>query len=285
MKFKPDESQLIAYLYGELQGEEKLKVEQYLTGNQDRRKELESMMFVRQALGKISDKEVIAPPIVMDDYQTRSYWNSPFTRMILGIAASLTLLIVVAKWTGLNINYANEALTIGFGETGKVPGITGQPEKPVLSANEVQEMINASLVKNNENLKSNFDESQQRLDESIRKTLASRTDAAFKELVNKTSQASEEQIQQFALALQADNARMIKDYLTLNSSDQRKYIESLLVDFAKYMEEQQKSNFQALHARVNSLEQNTDLFKYETEQILTSIISSVDNTEPFVTKN
>jgi hypothetical protein len=62
-------------------------------------------------------------------------------------------------------------------------------------------------------------------------------------------------------------------------------MEELLIDFAKYMEQQHRNDLQVLQARLNSIEQNTDLFKHETEQILTSIISSVDNTNSLVTKN
>lgn len=284
MNFKPDESLLIAYLYGELEGAEKEKVERYLTEHPGAVSELESLGFVRQALGKIADKEVIAPPIVMEDNRSAYFWNAPFVRAVLGVAASLTLLILVGKFTGLTLSYADQALTIGFGET-KNNDTNPGAEQPLLTSAEVQEMINASLIKNNEAVQSDWQETQRKMDESIHSALTARSDAVLNELIQKTSVASEEQIRQFALTLQADNARMIKDYLTLNSVDQRKYIETLLVDFAKYMEQQHKNDLQVLQAKVNTIQENTDLFKYETEQILTSIFSSVDNSKSFATKN
>jgi hypothetical protein len=284
MSFKPNESLLMAYLYGELQGEEKASVEQYLAQHPEAMKELESLAFVRNALGQVEDKEVIAPPIVMGGDRTRYFWNTNLGRTFIGIAASLTLVILVGKWTGLRLNYTDKTMTISFGRTveAQLPNEMGAQ---VLTADEVQEMINTSLEKNNETVQASLDETHQQLNESIRKNLASHTNAAFNELVRKTSMASEEQIRQFALTLQADNASMIKDYMTLNSSDQRKYMEELLVDFAKYLEQQHRNDLQVLQARLNSIEQNTDLFKYETEQILTSIISSVDNPNSFTTKN
>lgn len=284
MNFKPDESLLIAYLYGELQGEEKINVERYLAEHPEAMKEVESLAFVRQALGKISDKEVIAPPIVMEDSRSRYFWNTTYGRVILGIAASITLIILVGKMTDLKIRYVDHALTIGFGEPKSIVA-QDQPAQPLLTATEVQEMINSALVKNNEVVQSDWEERQQQMNESIRKTLASKSDAVFADLVSKTSVASEAQIREFALTLQAENARMIKDYLTLNSTDQRKYIETLLVDFAKYMDQQHKNDLQVLQAKVNTLQENTDLFKYETEQILTSIFASVDNSKSFATKN
>lgn len=284
MNFKPNESLLMAYLYGELQGEEKTSVEQYLARHPEAMKELESLTFVRKALAQVEDKEVIAPPIVMGSDRTRYFWNTNLGRTFIGIAASLTLVILAGKWTGLRLSYTDKTMTLSFGQPPE-SSLPQDVDAHVLSADEVQEMINTSLVKNNEAVQASLDETSRQLNESIRKNLASHTDAAFNELVRKTSMASEEQIRQFALTLQADNASMIKDYMTLNSSDQRKYMEELLVDFAKYLEQQHRNDLQVLQARLNSIEQNTDLFKYETEQILTSIISSVDNPNSFTTKN
>lgn len=283
MNYRPDEALLISYLYGELQGEEKRQVERYLAEHPEALKEVESLAFVRKTLTNIPDKEVIAPPIVFDDHKTRYFWNTPFGRSLMGIAASLTLILLVGKLTGLNASYTDNTFTIRFGEPKELP--VTETVQPGLSAYAVQEMIDQSLTRNNDQLQAQWTETQKKLDQSIRTNLASRSDADFNKLVQRVSAASEDQIQQFALTLQAENASMIKDYLTLNSTDQRKYMEELLIDFAKYLEQQHRNDLQVLQARLNSIEQNTDLFKYETEQILTSIISSVDNTNSLVTKN
>ncbi len=283
MNYRPDEALLISYLYGELQGEEKRQVERYLAEHPEALKEVESLAFVRKTLTNIPDKEVIAPPIVFDDHKNRYFWNTPFGRSLMGIAASLTLILLVGKFTGLNASYTDNTFTIRFGEPKELP--VTETVQPGLSAYAVQEMIDQSLTRNNDQLQAQWTETQQKLDQSIRTNLASRSDADFNKLVQRVSAASEDQIQQFALTLQAENASMIKDYLTLNSTDQRKYMEELLIDFAKYLEQQHRNDLQVLQARLNSIEQNTDLFKHETEQILTSIISSVDNTNSLVTKN
>lgn len=283
MNYRPDEALLISYLYGELQGEEKRQVERYLAEHPEALKDVESLAFVRKTLTNIPDKEVIAPPIVFDDHKTRYFWNTPFGRSLMGIAASLTLILLVGKLTGLNASYTDNTFTIRFGEPKELP--VTETVQPGLSAYAVQEMIDQSLTRNNDQLQAQWTETQKKLDQSIRTNLASRSDADFNKLVQRVSAASEDQIQQFALTLQAENASMIKDYLTLNSTDQRKYMEELLIDFAKYLEQQHRNDLQVLQARLNSIEQNTDLFKHETEQILTSIISSVDNINSLVTKN
>ncbi len=285
MNFKPDEALLMAYLYGELQGEEKVNVENYLEEHPEVVRKLETLNQVRSIMARVTDKEVIAPPIVLDHQRKQYFWNTSFGKTMLGIAASLTLIMLVGKFTGLHISINDKSLTIGFGsELDRSAEIT-VPVQPILTSTDVQSMINQSLSQNNETFVAQWSESQQKLDESIRRTIAYRSEDQVNELMKKVSAASDEQIRQFALSLQADNARMIKDYMALNSSDQRKYMEELLIDFARYLEQQNRSDLQVLQARLNSIEQNTNLFKYETEQILTSIISSVDNSNALATKN
>ncbi len=281
MSYKPNETQLLAYLYGELEGEEMQRVEQYLAQHPEAKQELESLSFVREVLGRVDDKEVIAPPIVLEDSRVRYFWNTPYGRTLLSIAASLTLLLLVGKWTGLRVSYTDQALTIGFGTVQE----NRTDAVPLLTPIEVQAMINASLTQNNAALQTGWDEQNQKLNESIRTNLASYKTPDLDVLVKKASMASEEQIRQFALTLQAENASQIKDYMTLNSTDQRKYIEELLIDFAKYLEQQHRNDLQVLQARLNTIEQNTDVFKYETEQILTSLITSVDQSNSLATKN
>src|SRR5690349_5330970 len=97
MSYKPDESVLMAYLYDELSGEEKVMVEKYLQENPAAMKELESFQHLRKMLTAVSDKEVIAPPIVMEDTKQRFFWNAPYFKTITAIAASLLLLMIAGK--------------------------------------------------------------------------------------------------------------------------------------------------------------------------------------------
>ena len=64
----------------------------------------------------------------------------------------------------------------------------------------------------------------------------------------------------------------MKDYFQLTSTEQKKYMENFLVDFAKYWQQQRNNDLQLIQTRMSSLEQDTDLFRQETEQIFSSII-------------
>jgi len=270
MSYKPDESALVAYLYGELTGAEKESVERYLAETPEARVELEKLQQVRKLLGEVEDKEVIAPPIGFDNGGSRFALFTPYIRTILGIAASLVLILVAGRLTGVQINASGQELRISFGE----PATQEEPAPPV-SATEVRQMINSSLAENNTVLRESWQRSQEALDASIRENLAQNSSRIDK-LLSKTSSASEQQISDFAASMQARNMQMIQDYYKLTANEQKQYLEELLVDFSKYLQQQRNDDLMIMQSRMNSIEQNTDIFRQETEQILSSIISNAN---------
>lgn len=270
MSYKPDESALMAYLYGELQGDEKRSVEKYLSENPQAMTELQGMMDVRKILSVIEDKEVIAPPIVMEDSRQRFLWNTPYLKTVISIAASIMLLLVAGKILDLRISFEGNSAQISFGAPAAK---TDNPVQQGLTAQQVQDMINQSVQNNNQVVQASWSESQKKIDASIRQNMAMNSEK-FNELVKKASTASEAQISGYVASLKNENQQMVKDYFKLTTSEQQKYIESLLVDFAKYMNQQRTSDLEAIQLRMASMEQNTTALKEETEQILTSIISN-----------
>ena len=146
-----------------------------------------------------------------------------------------------------------------------------------LTEQQVGEMIHSSVASNNELLKATWNEDKNSFEHLIRKNLNSNS---FKidQLVKTASAANQEQVRSFVGQLQNDNLKMMKDYMQLSSAGQKEYIESLLVDFSKYLQEQRKQDLQLFQARMNKVEENTDQFKQETEQILTSLITNTGTT-------
>ncbi len=279
MNYKPNESELMAYLYGELEGEARTKVEQYLALHEDERISLENLKSVSNLLGRVKDKEVIAPPIFIGDAKQHYFWDVPYFKTIMSIAASLLLVMMVAYFMGTQINMSGNELKISFGKQPEVIPVVKPEVKPTeasLTATQVQEMINSSLATNNESLQTSFEASQQKLDASIRKSLASNS-GNMDQLIREASTASQTQIREYVAGIQTENMKMVKDYFQLTATDQKKYVEALLVDFAKYLEQQRNNDLQLVQTRLNSMEKNTSVFKQETEQILSSIITTVGN--------
>ena len=260
MNNRPDESILISWLYGELDEVEKAKVEKYFQENPDELKKMQQLRGVSEIMGNIQDKEVIAPPLFMDDdVKVVSFWRSNSFKTVMSIAASFLVLIVAARLLNVNIHYSGNEVRISFGEP-----TTLQPQtlNSQLTAVDVQKMIDESNSKN-----------QEALDAAIKQSLASNT-ANINELVRKASNASQTEIRSFVSSLQNSNLAQLRDYLQLSASDQRKYTDNLIVEFSKYLQEQRTQDLNMYQTRFSRIEQNTDQLKTETEQILASIISN-----------
>jgi hypothetical protein len=105
MSYKPDEGAMMAYLYGELEGSEKEKFEQFLLKHEEARAELEKLKGLRSVLSYVEDKEVLAPPIFIDNQNSKRnlFFQSTSFKTIVGIAASLLLLLLVGKMTDRRI--------------------------------------------------------------------------------------------------------------------------------------------------------------------------------------
>jgi hypothetical protein len=273
MSYKPDETVLMAYLYDELHEDEKLKVEKYLQENPQALKALQDLQQLRKMFSVVEDKEVIAPPIVIEDSKQRYFWNVPYFKTITSIAASLLIVMLAGKLSGLQVSYSGNEVTLRFGTPVYLPQNV-QPVQASLTKEEVQQMINSSVQENTTAMLASWSEEQQRqLDTSIRRSLAGNS-IKVNELVQQASQASQDEIRMYVAGLQNENQNMMKNYFQLTSSEQQKYIEGLLVDFAKYLNQQRNNDLETLQMRLTSIEQNTSVFKQETEQILASIISS-----------
>jgi hypothetical protein len=274
MNYKPDEKDWMAYLYGELEGEEKQAMDQHILDNAAARQEFEKFQQLRSLMAHVEDKEVIAPPIFVGETRQRFFWNTPYFNTIVSIAASLLLIILVGKVSGVRISAGNNEFKLSFGEVKE----TARPQ-PLsaenLTAEQVQQMINVSLDQNNVAMQTSLQESQQKLNASIRQNLAANS-GKLDQLMREAASASQDQIRQYVAGIQTQNMNQVKDYFQLTSTEQKKYIEGILVDFAQYLQQQRTDDLQLVQTRLQSLEQNTNIFKHETEQILTSIISTVE---------
>jgi hypothetical protein len=284
MSYKPDEKDWMDYLYGELEGLEKERFEHYLLASPEARQQLEKHRDLRGIMASVKDKEVLAPPIVMTEPKQRFLWNSPYIKTIISVAASLLLIILVGKATGTRLKISGSEFRLSFGIEEIIPVKIEQPLQASLTPEQVQQMINASLTSNNNLISASLKENEEKLSASIRKNLAANS-SKINDLVLATSTASKDQIREYVSGLQSDNMQMVKDYFQLTSTEQKKYMENLLVDFAQYLQQQRNNDLQVVQTRINSIEQNTDLFKQETEQILTSIITTVGTTPEKEIKN
>src|SRR5690349_24669724 len=119
MAYKATEQDMMAYLYGELEGAEKEAIEKYLLENAEARAEFEKLKSLRQLMSNVRDKEVIAPPLFLGDGKKTRLIDTPYIRTILSIAASLLILMLVGRVVGMRVGWSNNELSIGFGAPAK----------------------------------------------------------------------------------------------------------------------------------------------------------------------
>lgn len=278
MSYKPDEKTWMAYLYDELDAVERDRMEKYLLTNAEARKQLEQFRNMRTLLSDVEDKEVIAPPIFVGNAQEGFSWNSSSFRKMIAVAASIALVMIAAKVANVKISMSNNQFIIAFGEQPQTqPAVDTSPkESPavVLTPEEVQRMINNSVADHQSTIDQQLRVNKEKLDESIKSNLALSSER-IEGLVQQASTASQEQIRQYLISLQTENMSQVKDYFQLTSTQQKQYLENILVDFAQYLQEQRNSDLKLVQSQMQNLEQNTNLLKQETEQILTSIITNV----------
>lgn len=270
MSYKPDEATWIAYLYGELGDDERELFERYLAEHPTERARLRELRDVRSIIGGIGDKEVIAPPVFIPEHDARPWWQARSFRISLGMAASIVFLLVAGKLIGPEIRYRDGELRISFS------GKPAEEKKPTLTEQQVQAMIHNTLASHDESQRTERAEDQRKLMQTLTEMNSKKIDA----LTRQASQASRDQVQAFVASLQDQNLKLMKDYFQLSSTEQKKYMESLLVDFSTYLQDQRKQDLQLVQNKMNYLERNSNQFRQETEQLLTSLIS-----QPARTKN
>jgi hypothetical protein len=227
---------------------------------------------MRKWMTSVEDKEVIAPPLFITNAQN-SFWQFPYAKTILSIAASL-LIIIIAGWlTNFHIQTDGNGIRFAFGEEKIIEPVDA---KPNLTNEEVQVLINQSIASNATALEQKWMQQQEELKKSVNKNLArtASNNEKFDLLVQQVASASQTQVQAYMASMQQQNLKSMQEYLTLTSNDQKAYIEGLLVDFAKYLQQQRNDDLRLLQAKITDVEQTNNQFKAETEQILTSLISN-----------
>lgn len=253
------ENLLIAYLYGEVTDAEKQEVEQYFNAHPEARAEISALQEVRKRLSAIPEKEVIIPALFPESQQNASH--TQLFKTLLAIAASIALILVSGWLTGTQINWTGDELRISFGNKQE-----HAPETQ-LTTEQVQSMIEKAL---RENIVSAGETTlnEQQIREWIKTTVATMPKPTQPMINN-------EQLRQFTEALYAENARLMREFIHLSAREQQQAIEEMLIDFTQYISRQRQNDLQSLYARLNALEQNTELYKQETDQLLTGIMASV----------
>lgn len=250
MKTEDWKAKMMDYLYNELNPEDKKAFEEELAQNPELKEELEAFQSGKEILGNWEDEKVSAPPFINIHKNPESNNSQKGFKWFLSVAASLLILMVAAKFTGLEISNQEGGFQIAFGET--IP--SNQP----MDQTEIQQMVNVALSNYEKKLDAERKEDKQELEHYL----------------SQQSQQNKQLINNYLTGLQESNVEMMQTYWKESNEQQQIYTEKLLTNFADYIQEQRKEDMDYLFAKMELMESDKDLFKIETGQMINSLASN-----------
>lgn len=274
MNYRPEKDELIAYLYGELSPEERTKVESYLSQNPTAQREIVEIQKTMKVLGKLPDAEVTAPTFVFNRDQVvvvePGVTSNSMVKVVMGIAASIILVLMVGYFTKFRITYTHQTLSIGYGQA--IPD-TGQ----IHDAQEnIDQLIAQAISKNNKEVFAKMNDMNDHFNTQLISQSKER-ESTINTLLEKTREINDGVIQRYVSQLQEDNRKVIENLFSLSSAQQQRAMDDVLRDFSNYLENQRQNDLRLIQANIIGLKDNTETNLQQTNQILASIITTVNN--------
>ncbi|MEM9858817.1 MAG: hypothetical protein AAF843_15770 [Bacteroidota bacterium] len=270
MNYTPDEVTLINYVYGELSGEDKAKIEAYLNENPDLAEEIQGVNDTRKIMAAYENKEVIPPAdLFKSDLNISNSQNSSAWKMIMAVAASVSLILLVGFLTGFNTSYTDKGFQVGFDKS------QSKSEEPI-KLDQIEKLVRETLAQNREQQQRVFTSYLQILDSS-NAAMLTKQKSELTTAINEQFKFDREQLDVYTQNLERKNAALVNQYFESSGLEQQVYVKNLLVDFTAYLEEQRIQDRDFYLNRLIDLKVASDLKQEETEQMLASIIKSVNN--------
>lgn len=229
-----DKQKLMAYLYNELNEQERQEVEAFLKENPEEAAELEELKATRKTLANFQDKQVTVPTLFIPNSTERSAITNNTTKGIwlrIGSIAATILAILMIGFSISNstISYKDHELIISFGDSQK--------------RNESQPVINDS---------NDYAEVVQQL-AALQKTLAKLEAQSATEAISKADLAKLEK------DINKENLKNITKMTDVMGKQQQEYTDKLLTGFAKYLEDQRQEDLITIDYSLSSIQENTEI--------------------------
>jgi hypothetical protein len=273
MKFKPDKSMLISYLYGELDKNDHEKVEAYLASEPEVLKEMEEMRATRQMLSHLKDKDIGAPLVVKPNLNRRPAFGS-FSKYAAAVTLLLGLLLLFGKISGARISLDNTGFSLSFSADQTREELN--PHQMTMSEEALREIIHTSMQQHEAQLQERWTSRQEEWETAMGKKLDkySMQDEQLKDIVTKEA---ENRVNAYFDALQQQNMAMMETYWQEVAMVQKEYMTAILEDFAMGLQTVREKDLVYLQSRLNGLERDRDQFQLEMEQMLSHLIINVRN--------
>ena len=275
MTEKPKEQELVDYIYGSMTKEEKLMFEKKLEQHPELQTELEELMQTQSLLGQVDDAEVIAP-----GFKEFSLWKHKWGEIpravwaISSIAASLLLLMTLGYFTNFGMQISREGFQLGYGNMSNAASI--EEADVYLVKKEIDALLDAKILAARIDWEKELDGTENTFQQQFA-AHKSTQEEQISHLSQQDKSLTDEQILNFVAQMKDENKQQIANLFNATLQEQDKYVQQVLSEFAKYLNEQRQEDLKMIQANFMELRSNTDERQYETEKILTSIITTVNN--------
>ena len=136
--------------------------------------------------------------------------------------------------------------------------------------------MNKEIAKNNAYIFSKLSDTENNYDTRF---------AALEREANKPGKAdvvpadmvTQKELDIFLSQVRANNIRILQSYLESSSVQQQDYFQAVLKEFSDYMENQREEDLRLIRRSLVDLQENQQVQKAQTDQILANILTTVNN--------
>ena len=222
MSWKPNETDIVDYLFGELSPDKRVRFEAYMQQNTEFAKEVNDLRLTQKILPALADEEVILP-LHFSSQEANTGPVSVGRKWLypLSIAASIAAILVVGYFTQFSISFGEEGFRMAFNEE--------KPREQIsLSKEEINTMIdnkvsqvsnqwNSQMAEMQTSFTSQLAQNQRLTAIEIKRVAASRVQAEIED----------EQILAFISQLRDENRKMMQTFYQASADDQQKVQQDL----------------------------------------------------------
>lgn len=265
--------ELLDYLYGEMSMEEKKAFETKMEENAQLKREFNELSSVRQELDNLKDKEVMEPFSTARRKTRSTGWlkasprNMIVFRPVTAVAASLLVLMLVGYLTNFSLSITKQGVYIGYTNQRQTS------QENFMSANEVRELVNQEVRRNNEVLLTKLTSNQQGYEQKFA-SLESSIEQAI--ISNDNAIVTQDDLEKFFIDAENSNKELMKEYLKLTSAQQQEYFKTMLTQFNEFIQEQRNEDLTLIRNSLIDIKQSQNLQKLETDQAIASLFTSVN---------
>jgi hypothetical protein len=268
--------ELITYLYDEMSTEERQQFEIAMENNPELKKEFEQLKEMRKGLAQIQDKEVMEPFFLWGKQGSDS-WVSMFKRRnllmfrpFIAVAASLVVVLLIGYLTSFTITYKDQSLYIGFNNSNT------SGDEVTYTQDQVAQLVNEEIAKNNAYIFSKLTETENNMDTRFA-ALESSQDSQLTPSYAAADVVTQKELDIFLTNVRTNNLKVLQTYLQSSSVQQQEYFQAVLSEFSDFVENQREEDLRLIRRSMITLQENQQTQKEETDEILASILTTVNN--------